>query len=960
MGVFRRAAASLRTRLLWLVVGALLPVAVLAIAGLAALGQRQHAQAREGLIEQARALASAVDRELLASVSALEILALSDKLDSRDLARFHAEASAAVAARPSWDAVLLVDPAGNRLLSTRVPFGAPLPGGAPVVERESFDVAIVRGGAVIGNVARGPGGRALFPLRVPVARGDELRYVLTAIVRPEAMLAILDHQRLPADAVASIFDNRRSIVARSRMHEEYVAKPLAESLRRVMAQSPEGWASVTTLEGQQVYGAYSRSARSNWGVAVGVPTSDVDVPIWRSYVLYGTGIALSLALGLLTAARLARRISDPIAGLGAAARAVGAGEVPEVPPPALPEVDVVARALHAAATDLRRSKARLLLTTRLYALLSHTNQCVVHLRDRDTLLKEVCRGTVEIGQFAGAWIGWLAEGAEVTGVAASAGLDEAALARELAALRERRDVRAHVVRIANTGRAETIAELAAAAPEGGAGPSAGPGLTVVGLPIQSAGRVCALLLVHSAADERFEGAELRLLAEVATDIGFALDQIELEGRRAAAEAETRRLNASLAQHAERLRILHEIDRALIGSETPQSIAGAVLQPLRELLGVPRAIVNLFDLERGEVEWLAAAGRRRIHVGPGVRYSIRLMGDLEALERGEPQVIDVATLPPGPEVDGLLASGVQVYMAVPMIAHGELIGAISFGGATATFPREQVEIARAAADQFAIVIAQARLHERVRQQAEELERRVAERTAQLEAANKELEAFSYTASHDLRAPLRAIDGYSRMIEEDHSAGLDAEGRRLLAVVRAETQRMGRLIDDLLAFSRLGRKAPVPAIVDMNALARGALDELLAAAGGARPEVDLAPLPAARGDATLLYQVWANLLGNAIKFSSRQARPRVEVSGQLDGANAIYRISDNGAGFDMQYYDQLFAVFQRLHTQAEFEGTGIGLATVKRILERQQGAIWAESAPGAGATFWFSLPAGGPGR
>ena len=157
--------------------------------------------------------------------------------------------------------------------------------------------------------------------------------------------------------------------------------------------------------------------------------------------------------------------------------------------------------------------------------------------------------------------------------------------------------------------------------------------------------------------------------------------------------ELNRTQEVLARHAERLRILHEIDRALIAEEAPEAIAAAALRPLRELLGVPRAIVNMFDLAAGEVEWLAAAGRRRIRVGPGVRYSIQLMGDVEALQRGELQLIDVHSLPAGPDVDALLASGVHVYMVVPMIAGGELIGALSFGGAPGPFPPEQVSIHR---------------------------------------------------------------------------------------------------------------------------------------------------------------------------------------------------------------------------------------------------------------------------
>src|SRR5579862_7456315 len=200
-------------------------------------------------------------------------------------------------------------------------------------------------------------------------------------------------------------------------------------------------------------------------------------------------------------------------------------------------------------------------------------------------------------------------------------------------------------------------------------------------------------------------------------------------------SERQRVDESIVKYNDRLRILHQIDRALIAGEGPEAIAAAALVPLRELLGVPRAIVNLFDLAKGEVEWLAAAGRRRVHVGPGVRYSIQLMGDVEALRRGELQSIDVHALPPSPEVAALLASGVHAYVVVPMIAEGELIGALSFGGASAPLSTEQLAIAREAASQFAIALAQARLHERIKRQAQELEIQVTERQQAEEALSQ---------------------------------------------------------------------------------------------------------------------------------------------------------------------------------------------------------------------------------
>jgi signal transduction histidine kinase len=414
----------------------------------------------------------------------------------------------------------------------------------------------------------------------------------------------------------------------------------------------------------------------------------------------------------------------------------------------------------------------------------------------------------------------------------------------------------------------------------------------------------------------------------------------------------------LAQYAERLRLQGLIDRALVAQQSPEEVAAQAIRPLRELLGVPRAIVNLFDLEKGEVEWLAAAGRERTRIGGGVRYGLAFMGDVEGLRRGEVQLLHTRELPPGKEVDALLASGVHVYHAVPMIAGGELIGALSFGGETLQLTPEKLEIAQQAAAQFAIAISQARMLERIRRHAEELEERVQQRTAALAAAHKELEAYSYSISHDLQAPLRAIDGFARILEAEHAGQLDAEGLRLLGVVRANAQKMGRLIEDLLQFARMGRDNLAGRKVDMTAL----VGRVCAALAADAPGVELAvgKLPVANGDEVLLEQVWVNLVGNAIKYSGRSAAPRVEIGGSLEfggsasGGLASYWVRDNGVGFDMRDYSKLFGVCQRLHREDEFPGTGIGLAIVERVVARHGGKVWGEGKPGEGACFWFTLP------
>lgn len=245
-------------------------------------------------------------------------------------------------------------------------------------------------------------------------------------------------------------------------------------------------------------------------------------------------------------------------------------------------------------------------------------------------------------------------------------------------------------------------------------------------------------------------------------------------------------------------------------------------------------------------------------------------------------------------------------------------------------------------------------EEVKHLNDSLEQRVMERTQELVEVNRDLESFTYSVSHDLRAPLRAIDGFARIIEEDHSDRLDVEGSRLLSVVRNEAVRMGQLIDDLLAFSRLGKQGLRCRSTDVHALVRSVCDDLMRDIGSRTVEISCAPLPPAPVDATLFRQVWVNLIGNALKFTQERDVARVEINGVVEDGWARYTISDNGVGFDMHYADRLFGVFQRLHSLHEYQGTGVGLAIVRRIVQRHGGTISAYAEEGSGATFTLQMP------
>lgn len=236
----------------------------------------------------------------------------------------------------------------------------------------------------------------------------------------------------------------------------------------------------------------------------------------------------------------------------------------------------------------------------------------------------------------------------------------------------------------------------------------------------------------------------------------------------------------------------------------------------------------------------------------------------------------------------------------------------------------------------------------------LEKKVLERTEQLEAVNKELNAFTYSVSHDLRSPLRSITGFTEILNEDYRDKLDDEGKRLIDVIIANSTRMGQLIDDLLNFSKLGRQAMSLRSVDMDKLVRTVTEELLVHEKDRTVNIRQHALEGTTGDTNLLRQVWTNLVSNALKYSRKKLETQIEIGSYRKEGRLYYYIQDNGAGFDMQYSGKLFGVFQRLHKANEFEGTGVGLALVKNIVNRHQGDIWAESKVNEGTTFTFTLP------
>jgi signal transduction histidine kinase/DNA-binding response OmpR family regulator len=426
--------------------------------------------------------------------------------------------------------------------------------------------------------------------------------------------------------------------------------------------------------------------------------------------------------------------------------------------------------------------------------------------------------------------------------------------------------------------------------------------------------------------------------------------VEVTERQRAAEA--------LRRYAERLRILQEIDRAILAEQSPAAIAQAALGHLYTLIPCWWAGISLYDwlARQGVVFASVSRGTPRFPIGTRLSLEDREQ-DLAVLQSGQVYVVaDVRALTSLPAtVRALRAEGLRSYIRVPLMAQGELIGSLNlWSDQVDAFSPEQVDIAREVANQMAIGIQQARLYEQVQRHAAELEQRVAERTAELREINVELEAFSYSVSHDLRTPLRSIQGFAQILLEEYEDRLEAVGRDYVQRIVAAARRMDSLTEGLLTYSRLSRTAVELIPISLEEVVEDALIQLEPEIRSKEAQVAVErPLPQVMGHYVTLVQAVANLLANSLKFVAPGVRPQVRVWAEERDDRVYFRLRDNGIGIAPEYQERIFRIFERLHGPDTYAGTGIGLSIVHKGVERMGGQVGVESAPDQGSTFWVGL-------
>ncbi len=423
--------------------------------------------------------------------------------------------------------------------------------------------------------------------------------------------------------------------------------------------------------------------------------------------------------------------------------------------------------------------------------------------------------------------------------------------------------------------------------------------------------------------------------------------------------ERKRAEDSLRNYSLRLAAINRLDHAISSSLDISKVYDAFVIEMKGLVDFDDTAIVLLDENRENWQIIHQATTGEAAYQPNVWYPIQATA-LEWVTHNQRAYLEeiLGEQTDWPEHKRLRLESLQCRVLLPLILQGKVIGLLTLASRLPkAYQHSDLVLLQTLADQLAIAVQNANLYEKVRLTADDLERRVQARTAQLENANKDLESFSYSVSHDLRAPLRAINGFANILLEDQRDRLDGEGQHYLDNIVEASVRMGILIDDLLQYSRVGRAGVHRHLISLDNLFQQTLGDLSSRIKETYAIVELPPagaLPQIQSDATLLSQIFSNIISNALTYHRPDVPPFIQVTYQMTEDHHLFGIADNGIGIPPEYLEKIFDVFQRLHSSKEFPGTGIGLAIVKKSAELLGGRVWVDSSAGVGSTFWVQIP------
>jgi PAS domain S-box-containing protein len=861
-----------------LVIGAVVPLLLLAGLTFLEISNSSKAIIEQGLADTTRALALAVDGEIHSWKASLEALAASRSLQPGRLAEFYGEARQVAAQYDGW--IVLTDARGHQVLNTLRSYGTPLP---TTTSPEAIGDTLKDGKPMVSDLFFGKvSQRFVVAVTVPVVREGKVTYALTMTFGPERLIRLLARQELPATWVAAINDRERRVVARSRDNEGRIGKPVVEWYAAATRAAESGIATGPRVDGTMSRFTFQRLQEVPWIVGVAVPISELQsaAPVWR-FILIGVVLVLA-ALG--AAVFSGRRITAPVARLAAAGGPLVRGEDVDLGPASgIRQVRELQQALAEASESIQlRFRER----EQAEETLRRANEALeVRVQERTAALAKAN------------------ETLQTTNTTLQEDIQRRKRAEE--ALRESEE---------RLKRAQEIAHLGS----------------------------WELDLVHNRltwSDEAYRIFGLQPQEFGATYEAF-LQRVYPDDRAAVDAA----YSASLRDGRDTYEIEHRVVRKDTGEirlvhEKCEHFRDASGQIVRSV-GMVHDITDRKRME-DEIRALAKFPEEnpypvlRIASGGRILYANRASDLL--LQLWDRQVGHDLPEAWRARVGEVYAAGRPEELEVESAGHtfACILVPIADAGYINIYGRD--------------ITARKRAEDEVLRLNTELQQRLVE----LGEANEELESFSYSISHDLRAPLRAINGFSRILVEEHGPQLLPEAQRYLRLVRENTQQMGRLVDDLLAFSRLSRQPLQRQSVNLTPMVHEVFASLQEERANRRVELVVGDLAPCEGDPALLKQVVVNLLGNALKFTRGRETACIEIRCRTQAGVQVYSVQDNGVGFDMLYVDKLFGVFQRLHRAEEYEGTGVGLAIVQRIIQRHGGRVCAEGEIGKGATFYFTV-------